>query len=226
MVREINIETNLIDEIKNYDVILVGTSIKNTLSNGFQHDIAVNFPKVNEVNNRTKYDSPSKLGTCEVVTSYCKDGFPIFVICYITKGRYRPDIKPDALDYDALKSCLELVNKNFCGMKVASTLIGSEKYEGGGDAKKIYMLLSDICKDIDLTVYDYVQEDFREKELREYLKIGEERKSNAISREEYEEKMKNFLWEKNFGKYLFQMPQDKTLYEIKKIIKEKKNEHN
>lgn len=223
MVKEIIIGTDLIDEIKKYDVILIGTSIKNALGNGFQHKIGVNFKNVLIKNKETNYDDPKKLGTCEVITTYVKQGFPIFVLCYITKGRYRPDIQPDALDYNALRSCLELVNNHFKGKKVATTLIGSEKYEGGGDAKKIYEIIADTCDDIDLFIYDYVQEDYNEVNKNEYLKIASERKNNLISHEEYEEKMKKFLWEKEFGIYLVPMP-DMKLYDLKKEIKKRKFE--
>ena len=222
MVKEIIIGTDLIEDIKNYDVILVGTSIKNSLGNGFQHKIAVNFKDVAIKNKETTYDDPKKLGTCEVVTTYAKQGFPIFVLCYITKGRYRPDIKPDALDYDALKSCLELVNKHFRGKKVASTLIGSEKFEGGGDAKKIYEIIADTCDDIDLYIYDYHQEDYNEENKNRYFEIVTARKDNLISHEEYEEKMKKFLWERDFGTYIVPMP-DIKLYDLKKEIKKLKS---
>ena len=222
MVKKIFIGDNLIDDIQKYDVILIGTSIKNSLSNGFQHDIATNFSKVDEINRKTKYDDPQKLGTCEVVSSYVKDGFPIFVICYITKGRYRPDIKPDALDYNALRSCLLLVNKNFKGKKVGTTLLGAEKYEGGGDSKEIYKIIDETCNDIELYIYDFVQKDFRKRRTEEYRRIGNERKNKLISREEYEEQMKKFLWVENFGNFFNPIPSDKSLYEIKKIIKNSK----
>lgn len=223
MVKEIYIGTDLIDEIKKYDVILIGTSIKNSLGNGFQHKIGVNFRDVLLRNKETNYDDPKKLGTCEVITSYVKQGFPVFVLCYITKGRYRPDKQPDALNYEALTNCLELVNKHFKGKKVATTLIGSEKYEGGGDAKKIYQIIADTCDDIDLYIYDYIQENFLIEEQNIYKEIAYARKNELISHEEYEEKMKKYLWEKNFGKYLMPIPNMK-LYDVKKEIKKIKEQ--
>jgi len=222
MVKQINVGTDLIDEIQNYDVILIGTSIKNSLGNGFQHKIGVNFRDVLIKNKETNYDDIKKLGTCEVITSYVKQGLPIFVLCYITKGRYRPDIKPDALDYKALESCLELVNKHFSGKKVATTLIGSEKYEGGGNAREIYKIIANTCDNIDLYIYDYIQEDFRIEEKRQYLNICYDYIAKKLTHEEYEEKIKQYLWEKNFGKYVNPMPED-SLYNIKKKIKEIKN---
>ena len=37
---------HLIEDIFDYDVIIVGTGIHNALGNGFQHDIKINFPAV------------------------------------------------------------------------------------------------------------------------------------------------------------------------------------
>lgn len=223
MVKEIIIGTDLIDEIKSYDVILVGTTIKNALGNGFQHKIAINFRNVLLENEKTKYDDPRKLGTCKVVTTYQKEGFPIFVLCYITKGRYRPDKKPDALDYNALRSCLELVNEHFKGKKVAMTLMGNSPFEGGGDDKKIYEIIADTCDDIDLYIYDYIQEDYVKEDKKRFTEIVNNRNEDKITREEYEEKMKQLLWEENFGIYN-KMPENVSLYELKKKIKEIKSQ--
>lgn len=218
MVKNVFIEENLINYVKDYDVILIGTSIKNCFGNGFQYDIGLNFPDVLKINKRTKYDDVNKLGTCEVVTSYQKKGFPIFVICYITKGRYRPDIKPDAVDYDALKTCLELVNDNFKNKKIASTLIGNSEYEGGGDSMKIYHIINETCNDIDLDIYDFKQEDYKTKIKENFNHIVNEYKSGKTTLEEYQNNMKRFCWEKTFGIYT-PMPDDKSLSEIRNEIK-------
>lgn len=202
MVKEIIIGTDLIDDIKKYDVILVGTSIKNTLGNGFQHKIARNFPEVSVKNKQTKYDDVNKLGTCQVITSYVKDGFPIFVLCYITKGRYRPDLKPDTLDYDALESCLSLIEDNFKGKKVATTLLGNSNYEAGGDAKKIYEIIGNVINDVDLYIYDYIQEDYRLEDNRNYKQICNDYKNKLIDKDTFYQRKKDYILERKFGKYL------------------------
>ena len=69
----------------------------------------------NDKLNETKYDDKNKFGTCLVVPA--QYGFPTFVYCFICKSRYRVDKNPDTLDYDALKSCLEIVNKNFVDLR-------------------------------------------------------------------------------------------------------------
>ena len=56
----------LINDVFNYDVILVGTSINNALGNGFQRQIRINFPVVDEINKSTNYGDIRKLGTVKV----------------------------------------------------------------------------------------------------------------------------------------------------------------
>lgn len=222
MVKEIVIGTDLVDEITKYDVILIGASIKNSKGNGFMHKICRNFPDIDRVNKETNYDDVNKLGTCQVVTSYVDKGFPIFVLCYITKGRYNPNIQPDALNYDALKSCLELVNKHFKGKKVASTLIGNSDFEAGGDAKKIYDIIAETTDDIELYIYDYEQLNYRYEDNVNYFSILNDWRDKKISKEEYFERKRKFVWEKAFGKYLMPLPEGLNFFQTQKKIKELK----
>ena len=221
MVKEILIGNDLIEEICFYDIILVGTSIKNRLGNGFQKDIAINFPVVDTVNKQTQYDDIRKLGTCQVINYYKNKGFPTFILCYITKGRYRPDKQPDTLDYDALRTCLSLINENFKGKKIAAPLLGSSKYEGNGNREKIYEIIKDTCNDIDLYIYDFDQQDFAAKNIKRFKEIKEK-----YSGDEFDEKLKKLLWEEHFGKYVTEFPSELSIYEIKKKIKEYKNKKN
>ena len=55
-------DKDLIWEVDNYDVILVGTSVYNMLTNGFQSKIGLKYPILNEVNDKTNYGDMRKLG--------------------------------------------------------------------------------------------------------------------------------------------------------------------
>ena len=114
-------DKDLIYDVKDYDVVLVGLNIMNTMGNGFPHKVAVSFKDVAASNKETAYGDPKKLGSVRVVKS--KNG-PYFALCYISRGRYRPDRIPDTVDYEALGQCLQLVNRAFKGQKVATTIIG------------------------------------------------------------------------------------------------------
>ena len=204
---------DLIYDVKKYDVVLVGVNIMNVKGNGFQNKVHRNFPDVYVAHRDTKYADKGKLGTVIVVP-----GEPIFCICYIFKGRYRPDMIPDAVEYDALESCLKLVAKRFGDKRIASTIMGVSPYEGGGDIRKILPMFMTIFKDADITLYDYEQKDWRYEENDKLMEIQRQKKDGEITTEEYYDKKKRFLWEKRFGIYK-PMPDGKTYKEIEELIK-------
>lgn len=190
---------DLFNHIKEYDVILIGTGIKNSKGDGFQYKIARSLKYVYNKLNETKYDDKNKFGTCLVVPS--QYGFPTFVYCFICKSRYRVDKNPDTLDYDALKSCLELINKNFVGCKIASTLLGYNESEGCGDKKVIMSIFEDTCKDIDIDVYDYKQKTVREEDNEIWYGLKKKFKEGIITKEEYIKGIKIYRWQRRFGVY-------------------------
>lgn len=204
----------LINDVYQYDVILVGTSIMNALGNGFQQQIKVNFPLVNDVNKSTNYADKRKLGTVKVI-----NGTPIFCLCYINKGNYRSDIIKEYLDYDALEKCLTLINDNFQGKKIASTIIGLSKYEGNGDKDKILSIIESTTKNIDITLYDFEQPDWMEDRNQRWYNIVSQ--IGKISTEEYRELKKEYHWVNAFGIHK-PMPENITEHEIKKLIKNNK----
>lgn len=160
-------DKELIKCIDKYDVVLIGTNIYNTLSQGFQRDIMLHYPKVQETNFRTNYGDRRKLGTIRE----CKDTHPLCVLCFITKSmNFRPDIETDYLDYESLEKCLKIIRILYKDKKIATTLIGGSRFDGNGDRKKILDILEITCKDIDITIYDYHQLSKKEKNKIEYNK--------------------------------------------------------
>lgn len=87
-----------------------------------------------------------------------KEGFPTFILCYVNNGiNTRPDVKADFLSYDSLENCLKIVNVLYKGKHLASTLLGSSKFDGNGDKEKIRNIITTSLTDVDLTIYDYEQ---------------------------------------------------------------------
>lgn len=210
-------DKDLIYDVKNYDIVLVGVNIMNTKGNGFQYKVHLNFPKVYEAHRDSNYGDVKKIGTVSVVP-----GNPTFCLCYISKGRYRPDKIPDAVDYDGLTSCLNLIANNFKGKTIASTIMGVSEFEGGGDRKKILNIYKKVFKDCDITLYDYEQQSFKMEMNDRYKEIAKKRENKEITSDEYYELKKRFLWEKHFGIYV-PFPEDKSYGEVKKIIEDKKS---
>lgn len=147
----------LIEDIFNYDIILLGTGIHNSLGNGFQYDVKINFPIVEETVKKTPYADPRKLGTVTVINHQ-----PIFCVGFIHKGGYRKDINPVYLDYNALNNVLLLIDENFENKRIGMTLIGCSQFDGNGDKSKVIDLLNKLSNNNEYFIYDYNQRDYRE----------------------------------------------------------------
>lgn len=203
---------DLIYEVMDYDLVLVGTSINNTLGNGFQYKVGLSFPDVYHASKTaSRYGDTKKLGKVDVVV-----GEPSFALCYITKGRFRPDIKPDALDYEALEKSLRIIEKNYDDKKIATTIMGHSPYEGGGDKEKILEIFKKVFIHSEVYLYDYQQVDFRNEKILQWRNV-----ENNLRTDDFERLKKEYFWEWNFGIYQ-PMPEGITLQEIKKLIREQK----
>lgn len=140
---------DLIWDTDKYDVILVGTSIYNMLTQGFQSKMAVKYPGLEDANNSTPYADKSKYGkrlTCSTV--------PIISLMYICGY---PHSKRDYLNYDALENCLATADSEFKGMCVATTIVGSSQFDGNGDRDRCLDIIERNTRNLDLTVYDFPQ---------------------------------------------------------------------
>lgn len=157
----------LIEDVFNYDVIVFGTGIHNALGNGVQYDMKINFPIIEETIKKTPYADPRKLGTVSVINSK-----PIFCVGFIHQGGYRKDLKPDYLNYEALKDVLLLVDENFKDKQIAMPLIGCSQFDGNGDKNKVLEIINSLNNN-DYFVYDYHQRDYREINNEKWLKITE-----------------------------------------------------
>lgn len=160
---EIVSDKDLIWDTDNFDVILVGTSIFCALSNGFQRKMRRKYPYIDYENNRTKYADNRKLGTRITI-----QGEPIISLCYMCLYKK----KTEYIDYDALENCLKTADIEFADKKVATTLIGSSRFDGNGNREKILEIFNNSCKRMNLTIYDYYQlsRDEENKKQWEYIK--------------------------------------------------------
>ena len=147
-----------------YDIILIGTNIYCTMSQGIQLKIMLNYPYVYNKNLETKYGDVDKMGTI----LECKSkNEPTFCLCFIVKGyNFRPDLEKDYLSYDALENALKLVNIKYKGKKIACPLLGSSRFDGNGDKEKILNIFKKALTDVECTVFDYFQKS-RAEEMKE-----------------------------------------------------------
>ena len=147
-------DIDLFDNVKDYDIVLVGTNIYCNLSQGFQRKVMLNYPYVQEMNMLTKYADKKKLGT---ILECKNEGNPTFLLLYITEGNFRPDLKKDTLSYESLEKCMKYVNILYKGKKIACPFLGTSKFDGNGDKDKVLEILSENSSGIDLSVFDYEQ---------------------------------------------------------------------
>ena len=167
-------DIDLFDNVKDYDIVLVGTNIYCNLSQGFQRKVMLNYPYVQEMNMSTKYADKKKLGT---ILECKNEGNPTFLLLYITEGNFRPDLKKDTLSYESLEKCIKLINILYKGMNIACPFLGSSRFDGNGDKDKILKIIENNSKNVNITIFDYEQKSRAEelKETREKeLKLKEE----------------------------------------------------
>lgn len=142
---------DLIWHTDEYEVILVGTSIYNLLTQGIQSKMVVKYPGMGleEANNSTNYADLRKLGKRLTV-----DGTPTVSLMYICGY---PHSERVFLSYEALEKCLASANTEFRGRKVATTLVGTSRFDGNGNRDRCLEIIERNTPDLDLTVYDYEQ---------------------------------------------------------------------
>ena len=161
-------DIDLFDKVSDYDVILIGANTMCSLSQGFARKVMLNYPYVQERNMETRYGDKEKLGT---ILECKEEGSPFFVLLYINEGNYRPDLKTDFLSYESLDKCMKIVNILYRGKRIASTLLGTSRFDGNGDKEKVLEILARNSNNIELYIYDYHQkskkEELKETRLRE-----------------------------------------------------------
>ena len=157
-------DIDIYDHFNEYDVILIGTNLYCTMSQGVQLKVMLNYPYVYNKNLNTKYGDKSKLGT---ILECKEENEPTFCLCFITEGyNFRPDLQKDYLSYEALENTLKLVNIKYKGKKIACPLLGSSRFDGNGDRDRILEIFDKTMKDVELTIFDYFQKS-RDEEVRE-----------------------------------------------------------
>lgn len=167
-------DKDLIWDTDKYDVILVGTSIYNLLTQGFQSKLTMKYPYIVDANNSTPYADKRKYGKRLTI-----EGTPIISLMYICGY---PHSKRDYLNYEALEKCLATANAEFKGKNVATTILGTSLFDGNGDRERCMKIIEDNTDKLNLTLYDFPQYN-RRKEIamvcskwNEYAKRGEWRK--------------------------------------------------
>ena len=156
-------------ETEKYDVILVGTSIYDTLYNGFQGKMVNKYPYISEENHKQTYADSRRLGTRLTIV---KKNMPIISLLYIC---HYPLKNKTTLDYDALKRCLDTAALEFKCKRILTTVLGGTVFDGKGNKKRILNMMSKAFEKLDVDVYDYKQTYIKEEaktKRKELTEIG------------------------------------------------------
>lgn len=186
---------NLIYDIFKYDVILVPMSINNSMSKGFKYEIGINFPHVKEEEQKTPYGDNRKYGT---VVSVKSDGI-IFCLCYMYVTPCAKKHKKDFVRYDSLEQCLNYISYKYKGKNIASTIMGSDQFDGSGDKSTILSIFEKTCKNLNITLYDYEQRDYRKEIFIEVATLHKQLKEKTITLNEFIKVRSEIEWRRKYG---------------------------
>ena len=154
---------DIMNHINEYDVVLIGTNVYCTLSQGVQRDIALNYPYVREKNMQTKYGDVDKLGT---LLECQEENEPFITLLYICRGYPCKKVNgDDYLSYESLEKCLRLVNIKYKGLRIGCPLLGCSRFDGNGNRDKVIYLFNKYLTNVDVTIYDYHQQSRNEKQI-------------------------------------------------------------
>lgn len=156
-------DEDIMGHINDHDIILIGTNVYCTLSQGVQREIALNYPYVREMNFQTKYGDENKLGTileCKVINE------PIISLLYICRGYPCKKVNGnDYLSYESLEKCLKLINVKYKGLNIGCPLLGCSRFDGNGDKEKVIKIFEKYLTNVNVTIYDYYQMSREEKQI-------------------------------------------------------------
>ena len=142
------VQGDLIKAFLNNEIYVIahGCNCFNTMGNGIAKSIKENFPEVYALDLKTKKGDRSKLGT---INYYQLPKTDKFVVNAYTQYTYWD--QTDMLDYDAVESCMKLIQRKFTGYPIGFPKIGAGLARGNWDI--IEEIISRIFKNEDLTIY-------------------------------------------------------------------------
>lgn len=203
-------DRNLIDDIFNYDTVIVPLSIANSFGTGFTHEISINFQKTVDADLTTGYCDKRKYGTVIV----CEDKGITFCLAYCLNQRQNNHCD-SIVNIDYLTECLKRIFNHFKDRKkiVFPLIYGNENNE-------ILKVLEDSEADCD--VYQYIPRNFGLEVYRKIAELRRRKKDKEIDNNTYIRERSRLDWMRVNGIYN-EMPEnyvhipkkDKTKVKIK-----------
>ena len=210
-------DKQLIEDVHNYDVVLYGMGINNSMNKGLAYDIALNFPDVRDNENLTGYGDIRKYGNTHETNT--EDGV-IFCACYCYNIGLKKKTGGAFIDYDSLEKCLIEVHNKHKNKRIACPIIGQDKYDGEGDRDKIIEIFNRVFPDnCDITLYDFVQQDFKTERYKEAVSARKKYTDGEITKDEFKHLKKINEWKRLNG--IFKEMPDEFEYKPRKKAQNK-----
>ena len=131
----------------NFEVIAHGCNCMCTMGAGIAKTIKSKFPEAYQADCATEKGDKNKLGTCSFATCKTENGFCDVVNAY-TQYDYRG--KGVLVEYDAVRSCMNWLKKNYSGKKIGLPKIGAGLAKGNWNI--IESIIAEELKDENLTI--------------------------------------------------------------------------
>lgn len=212
MIKIIN-DIPLIEEIFEYDIVLFTMGVNNSMSNGFNYDIAINFPEVLESESKYQYGDLRKYGTIhETESENIK-----FVACYSKKTSLKKNKKDLFLDYEYLEKCLQKVSEKYINKKIGCKVLGCDEYDGNADEEKVIQLFEKYFGNSgDVTLYRYKQMNFSDEIYKKIKHAHYRYKHKLLDVNDYLEIRRILEWRKKHGIFS-EIPNDFVFLPKKKM---------
>lgn len=173
----INSENDLINDIYNYDVIVLWMDINNSMNKGILKYIDVNFPEIKQREIKSGYGDLRKLGKINEI----KTKNMTFCICYVYKN--------NQVSINLLEQCSQLIQIRYKDKKIAMVSIINEE------------LMEKIFKNNDITVYNKEIVNFNLYFYRKFLDLRTRYKNGEMTKEEYNKNKECLEKERTRGIY-------------------------
>jgi O-acetyl-ADP-ribose deacetylase (regulator of RNase III) len=133
-----------------FDVIVHGANCQCTMGAGIAKAIKLEFPEAFEADLRTLKGDPSKLGTISSA-DVVRSGRSLTIVNAYTQLNYRgPKVR---VDYDAIRSAMREVRKQFGERRIGYPRIGAGL--GGGDWARISSIIDEELAGVDHTLVEF-----------------------------------------------------------------------
>ena len=133
-----------------FDVIAHGCNCMCTMARGIALSIKQTLPEVYKTDCKTKKADKNKLGTCSVTECQTENGTFTVVNAYTQFEWKGAGVKAD---YEAIRSCMNWINKKYPNNKIGLPKIGAGLARG--DWNRVLKIISEELTDSDVTIVEF-----------------------------------------------------------------------